>query len=626
MTTQHRRFTRILTIFLLLGWINLADAAPFPTGPTGDLTVTVREQANGTANFELSGSTTAKTTTSISETPRSGGNPPHTGPNATYFPSSLTFTNATTSGSDPITEIRIESSTWYLHLASSLSVTSGDTIAGSGSQTGTMVPFTGFVPGSFPIIGPDFDFTYIVIPLAQPPAQNGTPPSEEDPVIVVNTAAINSANSALGFFEANQGVIQNIYHTALGDLNDRLFNARNNQLGGSNGSNGITRSTGNDSRYLNFARNQNIDYRVALGLADGREIEVVDTLATAEARGGYVGSPFAMLGGTIPAIAAAPIMTKAVVVDAHGGGKENIHEGKAVIPEEPTRYEIFTEFDYGFYEQDRLSSTVRGFDIDSYAATLGFEYQVNDWLQVGVAWSHAWSDAELTANLGGIDVEGQLATAYFTAFHGNTYLDLLYSYGNFDNDTNRNTGLGTRAIGATESYSHNIAANLGHNIELTDRIVTGPFAGLDYASGEVDGYTERGGGVANLIFPENDYESMIGRVGWAITHSYDNAKIGRITSQFRAGWAHEFMPDSDTYSATLATSPFALVSGGSVRSIGGFTATGGGAHPGQDWLELGTGIRFDFDRNWNLRFDYEGQFGRNNASAHFGTVRLGYEW
>ena len=26
------------------------------------------------------------------------------------------------------------------------------------------------------------------------------------------------------------------------------------------------------------------------------------------------------------------------------------------------------------------------------------------------------------------------------------------------------------------------------------------------------------------------------------------------------------------------------------------------------------------------RFDYEGMFGRNNASAHFGSAKVRYEW
>lgn len=264
--------------------------------------------------------------------------------------------------------------------------------------------------------------------------------------------------------------------------------------------------------------------------------------------------------------------------------------------------------------------------MDSYAGTIGFEYRVNDWLQFGLAWSHVWSDAELNSHLGGIDVEGDMASLYFTAFHGNSWIDFLYSYGSFDNDTNRNTLTGDRAHGATESDSHNFALNFGHNLRISDRIVTGPYGGLNYANGNVDAYEETGGGASNLAYSGTGYESMIGRLGWSVSHTQKAGFLGRMTSQLRAGWAHEFMPESDTYSATLSTSPFTLVSGGNARSVGGYTAASDGAHAGTDWLELGAGVRFDLDRNWNLSFDYEGQFARNNATAHFGTARVGYEW
>lgn len=53
----------------------------------------------------------------------------------------------------------------------------------------------------------------------------------------------------------------------------------------------------------------------------------------------------------------------------------------------------------------------------------------------------------------------------------------------------------------------------------------------------------------------------------------------------------------------------------------GGSAAGDDAHAGTDWLELGAGVGFDLDRNWNFRLDYEGQFGRNNA-----TAQVGCEW
>ncbi|MGY8643185.1 MAG: hypothetical protein ACKVJU_19075 [Verrucomicrobiales bacterium] len=78
---------------------------------------------------------------------------------------------------------------------------------------------------------------------------------------------------------------------------------------------------------------------------------------------------------------------------------------------------------------------------------------------------------------------------------------------------------------------------------------------------------------------------------------------------------------------SLQTSPFALVTGNNVRSIGGFTASEERAHSGADWLELGATTRLDIaNTGFNFQFGYQGMFGRNNATGHFGSAKIEFEW
>lgn len=60
--------------------------------------------------------------------------------------------------------------------------------------------------------------------------------------------------------------------------------------------------------------------------------------------------------------------------------------------------------------------------------------------------------------------------------------------------------------------------------------------------------------------------------------------------------------------------------------MGGFGTNVNGPHVGQDWFELGTAVRLDLENQWNVSLDYSGQYGRDNATAHFIGARLGYEW
>lgn len=423
--------------------------------------------------------------------------------------------------------------------------------------------------------------------------------------------------------------LQNAASGAIRDLNSRLFRARTHatDFGGDNNDDGgavAFESTTDASMvgYLKLAASQNIDYRVALGLRDGVEVaHPIDSLSQADVV--WASSPFALAGG--PFISASRSAVVAAPLGASTGGK-SVAADKVVIGEAPgKRHEVFAEFDYGFYDQDALTDLARAFKSDTYAGSVGVEYRVFPWLHVGGAFSYLENNTDLDSDLGGVDLDGTLLTGYFTAFWRRFYLDFLYSYGDFENQISRDTLLGRTAQGDTDSYLHNIDVNLGQNYRLTDQITAGPFAGLNYSTGGIDAYRERNGGTANLIYPADDFESTIGRLGWHLSYT-TNTPLGRVTAQGRAGWAHQFTPEADTVQASLATSPFVLITGNRASRVGGFSAEKPGAHAGTDWLEIGASLRFDLVERWNLQLDYEGQFARRNAEAHFGSLKLEYEW
>jgi uncharacterized protein YhjY with autotransporter beta-barrel domain len=471
-------------------------------------------------------------------------------------------------------------------------------------------------------------FSFVV---AAPAGGGGGSGKPSGPVLVTDVGAIQSLlGTGLVIPLLQRQALQNAANGAIRDLNSRLFRARNRAAnsGGSSDDDedGVVafESTTDASMigYLNLAASQNIDYRVALGLRDGVEVAYGnDSLSQADVV--WASSPFALAGG--PFILATGSAVVAAPLGAATGGKESATD-KVVIGEPAgKRYEVFAEFDYGFYDQDALSDLARGFDSDTYAGSVGAEYRVFPWLHVGGAFSYLENNTDLSSGLGGVDLDGTLLTGYFTAFWRQFYLDFLYSYGDFQNQVSRDTLLGRTARGDTDSYLHNIDVNLGHNYRLSDQIVAGPFAGLNYSTGGIDAYRERNGGPANLIYPADDFESTIGRLGWHLSYT-TKTPLGRVTAQGRAGWAHQFTPEADTVQASLAASPFVLINGNRATRVGGFTAEKPGAHAGTDWLEIGASLRFDLDERWNLQFDYEGQFARQNAEAHFGSLKLEYEW
>ncbi len=488
----------------------------------------------------------------------------------------------------------------------------------SGSLTYVGMTFAGLgidtTPFSFDTLEGDNTIFFFTAPpqIARLAPTQATVEQRKVPTLfAVNTGAVMSAETTgLSSMASTLGGVQNAAQNAVGDLNNRIFNARSG--GGGNGGGVASTLDRGTSRYLTFAQNQNIDYRVALGLADGEEVEIVDTLSGA-------GHPLAMVG--------VPTVSGSAIVAVEGGSGKNAVTDKVVIEDVvETKFKAFTGFDYGYYDQDNLTRNTRGFETDSYAGSAGLEYRVTDWLVAGAAFTYLNSDTNSSANLGSSDLEGNLLSGYATAFHGNTYVDFLYSYGDFNNDISRNTLLGRTAYGETESQTHNYRMSAGHTIDVTERFSFGPSAGLNYTTGEVDGYTERNGGLANLIYPDHEFESMIGRLGGYATYKMDTA-LGLLTTQFSAGWAHEFMPENGNVTASLETSPFALVTGNNVQSLGDYTASEERAHAGTDWLELGVTSRLDIlSTDFHVELGYQGMLGRNNASGHFGSAKIGYEW
>ena len=289
-------------------------------------------------------------------------------------------------------------------------------------------------------------------------------------------------------------------------------------------------------------------------------------------------------------------------------------------------FEVFTQFDYGNYNQSRLTDSIRGFETDTFAGTLGAELRPAPGVTAGLAWSYFDSSAKLDQNLGSVDVDGHLFSGYVGARHGGLWADLLYSYGTMDVETRRNTLIGPRVRGATDASLHAAAFNAGYSHELTPSVTAGPYLGLGYSHGKMDGYTESGSARANLIYDDDSFDSLIGRLGMALTHAANVADGARLTTQLRAAWGHEFKPDRGNTSATLSNSPFTLVSGTRARPVSGYRIEVEDAHPGSSWLELGGGVRLDLRGGLNLALDYDGIYARSNAREHLVTVRVGFEW
>ncbi len=292
-----------------------------------------------------------------------------------------------------------------------------------------------------------------------------------------------------------------------------------------------------------------------------------------------------------------------------------------VVP--PKTLGVFANFDFSATDQDARGSEL-GYDAETYAGSLGLEYRPVPTCTAGIGVIYLKSDAELGGNLGDVDIEGWTIAPYISHHSNGFYLDLLYGITLLDNEFSRNTGLGRDAKGDADSINHTGELNIGYNFEVGG-LITGPIGAVEYLNGSLDGYTENGGGNANVVYDDQDYESLLTRLGWQASLPIDCGNGCVITPQVRASWNHEWLNSGDSVDLELKDSPFARVRGNSVNRFGEFGASAETTAPGDDYLSAGGGVSVTFGDVFVL-MDYEGHFFRDNAGAHYASLRIGAEF
>lgn len=282
---------------------------------------------------------------------------------------------------------------------------------------------------------------------------------------------------------------------------------------------------------------------------------------------------------------------------------EDVHKG----------WEFFVTGRYGAADNDSVIPAT-GFQADTWAGSIGAEYHDARHLTVGAAFTLMESNNSLGLGVGDVDLSGYALAAYVSYTHSGFYADLMYQFAKFDQEVARNTLFGQTARAEPESDAHTIELNVGYNIE-TRNFVTGPMVSLTYTTGAIDGYTETGADSKNLQVSGQSFESLVSRVGWQISKTFDLRGV-KLTPQFRVAWRHEFMDSEELVSANLLLSPFQVGSGNDFTRVGSFGASSSTAALSADSLEIGFGVLLQMSDRLSLILDYEARVFQGDEVLH----------
>ena len=276
-----------------------------------------------------------------------------------------------------------------------------------------------------------------------------------------------------------------------------------------------------------------------------------------------------------------------------------------------SEWEVFASVNYNNAKLGALGNQA-GVQSDSWSPGVGAELHVTPNVAIGFALN--WLDSKQTfANgVGNMDMNGYALSAYTSYVKKAFWADLLYNFGSYDLETNRNTiGFGN-ARGDTDAYTHSVQFNSGWNFRFQNNsLVTGPFIGLDYTHVSIDGFGESSGGLAALAYNKRTTESLISRIGWSVS-KYVKTDFAVITAQARLSYERQNLNNNNGTTVGLINQPFVV--------------SGGGQSYGQDYMVAGAGLNFQFTPAFGMLLNYQGQFFRQSVEAHYVGLRLSYKF
>ncbi len=300
------------------------------------------------------------------------------------------------------------------------------------------------------------------------------------------------------------------------------------------------------------------------------------------------------------------------VVEGQGDGPGKNPAPSPLVQRTTAQWEVFATMNYNSASLGSIGGLQAGVESDSWSPGIGAEVHVTPNVAIGFALNWLESNQTFANNIGSMDMTGYALSAYTSYVNKAFWADLLYNFGSYDVETNRNPiGFGM-ARGETDAYTHSVQFNAGWNFRFQNNsLVTGPFIGLDYTHVSIDAYGETTGGLAALAYSKNSTESLISRIGWSVS-KYVKTDFAVITAQARLSYERQNLTNNNGTAVSLINQPFVLGSAGQTF--------------GQDYMVAGAGLNFQFTPVFGMLLNYQGQFFRQNVQAHYAGVRFSYKF
>ena len=255
------------------------------------------------------------------------------------------------------------------------------------------------------------------------------------------------------------------------------------------------------------------------------------------------------------------------------------------------------------------SADATGYDGDQWLAAIGVDFPVGDAGVLGIGGGYVKNEGEFDWYGGSVDAEGWQLGVYGAYDPGTWYIKAAVSYTDLSADSVRSIVVGPitgPATGSPDATMWAAGAEVGFHLPLGSARLT-PYAGVDYVSAKLEGFTEGGIHPGRLTVNDSTDDYFTTELGAKLTGS-----LGSVVPEIKAAWRHEFNDDPAMITAYYAAQP-----GNSFTVISPYRA--------EDALVLGASLATAVTDNTSLKLGYEGWIA-DGHTVHSGGLTLRHQF
>jgi len=273
---------------------------------------------------------------------------------------------------------------------------------------------------------------------------------------------------------------------------------------------------------------------------------------------------------------------------------------------------------YGFWTKglgvigDRDSEAgVNGYDYEIGGAAAGLDYQFTDNFMAGVTFGYSDADVEYSDSRDCSRIKSIHSGLYGSYQDLDGYIDGIFTYTDLDSETDRYVDVvSEKNEGDFDGYEVSAYIEVARNYYFKDVLVQ-PLGGFEFGYQHQDSYTEEGGSSA-LRYEEQTFESYESSLGAKASKYFYKRGEQNLWAQLRAKWLHEFGDATADMTGSFASTP-------------GFRFSIKDSKMNRDSAVLGTGLKYEPNRDTVLFADYDAMFN-GDMVAHVFSGGIRFMW